>query len=196
MATVLDFEIVGKSHRATGIHLYPGDQVAEWRAALATAQQQFGGVSLGVGLLGSPGWVLAGAAAMGAIESVLSSKSAKEGVQTLALANRLLESLRLSGETYLFDDVSGLDNPSPSLWRAEGDSYTNIDMTKVPMLDVGRLLKTHNKTRSDIIAGKLRVRASMPFIGLDEDFIRLRLDDGRITNIRWSMVDTFRFSEA
>jgi hypothetical protein len=196
MATILELNVVGKSLRATGIHLYPGDEVAEWRAAMTTAQQQLAGVSSGVGFFGSPGWVIAGAVATAAIEGALSSKSAKEGVHSLARANKLLENLRLSGETYLFGKVSGLDNPSPTAWRAQGDGYAAIDMSKVPMLDVGRILEAHGKTKADIQGGRLEVPANVAFVSLDEDFIRLRLEEGSFMNVRWSLVDTFRFVEA
>lgn len=108
--------IGGREVRARGLTLYPGPEVAEWRAMLAQAQQELGGSSSSIGLFGSPGWVLGGAMVLGALESVLNSAKAQEGVRTLGRANEALKHLRERGETFPFNQLRNLSTPNPSAW--------------------------------------------------------------------------------
>lgn len=196
MGLILDMSIAGREVRARGLRLYPGPEVAEWRATLAQAQQELGGTSSGIGLIGSPGWVIGGAMVLGALENALSSAKAKEGVRTLGRANEALKALRDNGKVFEIEQLRNLATPNPSAWVGDGDGYTMIDLNKVAFLDRGGIIKAHGKTKADVIGGKLRVASDVLYVGLDEDFHRFQLEDGSPLNVRWSSVDSFQIAES
>lgn len=195
MSRILVMSIGGREVRARGLTLYPGPEVAEWRATLAQAQQELGGSSSGIGLFGSPGWVIGGAMVLGALENALNSAKAKEGVRTLGRANEALKGLRERGETFSIDQLRNLSTPNPSAWVGDGEGTKSIDLNKVAFLDRAAVAKSHGKTKADAVNGILRVDADVLYVGLDEDFVLFELEDGCPLHIRWSSVDSFRFDE-
>ena len=195
MARIIIMTLAGKEVRAMGLRLYPGPEVAVWRAMLAQAQQELGGTSSGIGLIGSPGWVIGGAMVLGALENALSSAKAKEGVRTLGRANKALKALRDNGEVFAIDQLRNLDTPNPSAWVGDGDGYKTIDLNKFAFFDRAGVIKTHGKTKADVIGGKLRVESDVLYVGLDEDFHSFQLENGSSLNVRWSSVDSFYIVE-
>jgi len=196
MARILILSVAGREIKVQKLRLYPGPEVAGWRALLTQAQQNLGGVSSGIGLLGSPGWVIGGAMVLGALESVLSSGAAKEGVRRLGEANEALKSLRYDGHFFAFDDLRNLSIPNPAAWVGDRAGSKTIDLNKVAFLDRGGLIRSHNKTKADVAGGMLRVDADILYVGLDEDFFTFHLLDGSEVDIRWSSVDHYRFDES
>ena len=66
--------------------LYDVDKVAEINSLKAQASNELKGFSTGIGFWGSPDWVVGGALALGAVESMISNAKQKTGLRLLRLA--------------------------------------------------------------------------------------------------------------
>lgn len=129
---------------ATAVRLYPTHLVAEWRQMLASAQDQLGGVSSGLGFYGNPGWVIGASLALGVLEGIASSTKAQEGRRTLQLAGRAFEGVRRSGRMFPIGKLTNLDLPQPPAWEAssEGESFAVLGDDFVGLQDAaGHLIQ-------------------------------------------------------
>lgn len=192
----IEITVGGGSKLVTGIQLYPAVAVARWRGFMATAQQQLGGVSTGLGFWGSPGWAIGGAVVLGLVESALSSAKAKEGIQTLETANKLLADIRRKAQIFDLDDVENVAVPSPAGWVAEGDGFKRVAMNSVPMLSRSAFLRENGLSTADVVNGTVKVPARVKFVDLGEEFVSLRIDEEDAPiNVRWAAVETFQLSQ-
>ena len=66
--------------------LYDVNKVAEINSLKAQAGEKLQGFTTGLGFWGSPGWVIGGALALGAVEGIISNAKQKTGLQLLTLA--------------------------------------------------------------------------------------------------------------
>jgi hypothetical protein len=159
---------------------------------MALAQQQLGGVSTGIGFLGSPGWAIGGALALGFLENALSSAKAKEGLQTLERANSALEAVRTASRIFDISDVPNIHIPVPAAWYASGEGTKKVEMSKVSMFDRGKFLRDHGLSKADVVGGIAEVASSIQFVGLGEEFLTFIMREGERVQVRWASVDTFR----
>ncbi|MDF2115513.1 hypothetical protein PY365_08030 [Roseiarcaceae bacterium H3SJ34-1] len=98
--------------------LYPIDRVQELGALYAKATNLTGGVSTGIGFLGSPSWVIGGALAMSLLEGVLSASARKQAVDVLAEAEAKRTSLLAAARAFSPSQISGVHVPDPARWIA------------------------------------------------------------------------------
>lgn len=116
---MLQVETAHSNLQVSDIKMFHAKAVAQWRGLMAAAQEKLGGVQTGLGFIGSPGWVATGALVLGALESALSSASAKAGVKLLGEANGLLDEIHHRGVFIPVADITGIDRPQPETWRAK-----------------------------------------------------------------------------
>jgi hypothetical protein len=102
------------------VKLYDETLVREVALLRSRAAASLGGVSTGVGFLGSPGWALGGAAALGVLEGLLSSGMRKQGLKLLQEAQD--KSVRLVEGGLFFDTTQliGTEHPYPEAWSVIG----------------------------------------------------------------------------
>ena len=112
----------------TSLWLYPASGVAEWRQILATAHQQLGGVSSGLGFFGSPEWVFGAAAAAAVLEGIASSVKVQDGKRSLRTAETKFQDLRRSRRLFPVGKVLNLDLPQPAAWvsKHEGEEFGSL----------------------------------------------------------------------
>jgi hypothetical protein len=102
----------GQSLKLRRVMLYNEEDVTEIATLRAQAMKSLGGVSTGIGFIGSPEWVLGGAAALGILEGLLSGAVKKQGVEALQKAKQKTEELAKAG--VLFEASELLECPHPS----------------------------------------------------------------------------------
>jgi hypothetical protein len=70
----------GQTLKVGAIELYPAEQLAKIAGIRAQAAQKLGGVSTGLGFIGSPEWVIGASALLGVLEAALSDSSKKQAL--------------------------------------------------------------------------------------------------------------------
>lgn len=69
----------GQILKIKGVMLYPSEELGRIATIRAEAAQKLGGVSSGVGFIGSPGWAIGAGAALGLLENIASGVAKKKG---------------------------------------------------------------------------------------------------------------------
>lgn len=118
MTAVLEIETTTRVLPVIEIKMYHARAVAKWRGMMAAAQEKMGGVSSGIGFIGSPGWVVTGSLVLGALESAISNSNAKIGIKLLGEANVLLEEMHGRSVFIPVSSVVNIDRPQPEIWQA------------------------------------------------------------------------------
>jgi hypothetical protein len=160
----------GQTLKVHGIELYPAEELAKIAAVRAEAAQKLGGVSTGLGFIGSPGWVIGASAALGLFEASLSDISKKSAIRLLAQAEELSAAARSLGHLCQIESIKQIERPNPGSWAA------NAIVSK-RVMDKGFFGK---ETYRDI-------SVSIDFVHSGDDFLGVETDDG-LMNIRWSSV--------
>jgi hypothetical protein len=173
-----------------GIWLYPSNDIARWRAMLQEAQIKMGGVSTGLGFWGSPGWVVGGALVLGALETHLSNKQAKEGVEILQKAAKLLEDIRSAGQVFQVGKIQNGNLPLPELWQARAVGETRHDLRAMGFIERGKFIAQHKLTKQQLSTGVVAIQNTQIYSLLGEDFIGAVAND-RPFSFRWSAVSYF-----
>ncbi len=139
----------GQLLKLRGITLYPVEMVSEITKLREIALSKIGGVSSGIGFLGSPGWAIGAGAALGLIEGALSSSARKKGFQMLLEADQKHLSLRRTGRVFPFGRVINRDQPNPNLWRVEDDgakSWSGLKKVEAFVHDGGEFFTADTET--------------------------------------------------
>jgi hypothetical protein len=93
----------------------------------ANALKNHGGISTGVGFIGSPEWALGGAAALGLVEGLLSSGGMKkQGLEMLQQVKIRSEKLARKGKLIEVHQIQSLEVPDPLAWSAIDVSIRTI----------------------------------------------------------------------
>lgn len=124
----IEILIGGSWEGADAIYLYPEPLVTEWRAQLTRARSLLDGSGVGVGFVGSPGWVFGMAAAAGAIEALVSSAKAADYRALIRQASATYEDLRRASVAVAVSEIEGLDIADPSAWRSTGGPEPMVAM--------------------------------------------------------------------
>ncbi|WP_426433855.1 hypothetical protein [Bradyrhizobium genosp. P] len=103
----------GQMLKVHGIRLYPADELAKIAAMRAEAAKGLGGVSTGLGFIGSPEWVFGASAVLGFLESALSETSKKTAIRLLAQADVLKASTISRGQLFRISEIDRIDQPAP-----------------------------------------------------------------------------------
>jgi hypothetical protein len=85
---------------------------------VAQADNELQGFTTGLGFWGSPGWVIGGTLALGAVESMISNAKQKTGLRLLNLAAEKFNQLPNSSVFVSFDRIGNLQTPDPLHWWA------------------------------------------------------------------------------
>jgi hypothetical protein len=160
----------GQTLKVHGIELYPADELAKIAALRAEAAQKLGGVSSGLGFIGSPGWVIGASAVLGLLEASLSDGSKKSALRLLAQAEELSGAARSLGHLCQIESIKGVERPNPGSWTARATVSKRV-------MDKGFFGK---ETYRDVSVSTVFVHSGDDFLGVETD--------GGLMNIRWSSV--------
>ena len=98
--------------------LFDVNKVAEINSLKAQAGNELQGFTTGLGFWGSPGWVIGGALALGAVESMISNAKQKTGLRLLKLAAEKFDQLPDNSVFVSVDRIRSLQAPNPQNWSA------------------------------------------------------------------------------
>lgn len=107
----------GASLCITKIKLFDAAALQRLATMRATAATQMGGVSTGLGAIGSLSWVLMASAAIGAVESAMSNAAAKQGAETFRNALTLERKIRQSASFFPVGMIDQIEHPFPGYWE-------------------------------------------------------------------------------
>lgn len=144
VAGALEIETPHRLIQVNEVKMFHTKAVAHWRALMASAQEKMGGVSSGIGFIGSPGWVLSGAVVLGAIEGALSSANAKAGMKIVSQAAEFMNEMRNRAVYVRISEIENVDIPNPDAWQARqgGISFSMLgeDFVAVRAMDGAELM--------------------------------------------------------
>jgi hypothetical protein len=181
----------GQALKMQQVMLYDRDEVVQIAAARAEAMKGLGGVSTGIGFIGSPEWAIGGAAALGLFEGLLSSAVQRKAAESLRMAEQRAEQLRTRGRYFDAVAIAGLDVADPFAWYAQEVSTRLVDVSEMGWEERGKLFRVHKLNSADVIDGKVSIPTRRRFIHDARDFLNVMSDIGPIS-IRWSYVVAFR----
>lgn len=115
---ILELETNTRVLPVADVRMYHAKAVAAWRGMMAAAQEKMGGVSTGIGFIGSPELVVTGALVLGALERAVSNANAKLGIKLLGEANAFLEEMHERSIFVPVSDIKCIDRPQPEMWQA------------------------------------------------------------------------------
>jgi hypothetical protein len=134
-------QIGGRQFEIAQVKMYHAKAIAHWRALIVGGSEKMQHVSTGLGLIGSPAWVIGGGVALGLLEASLTSKANKEGAALLAQAGQLLDEMRSRAKFFDVDYISGNNLPTPESWSAS-DGAIQFAVLGGEFLDI----MTHDQT--------------------------------------------------
>jgi hypothetical protein len=199
MPPPIEFGVVlltsGQLLKIHGVTLYPIEQVAEIVQMREMAATQMGGVSTGIGFLGSPGWAIGAGAALGILEGALSSAARKEGVRLLGEAERAYLRLLRNGRVFRFGQIINRDVASPNLWRVEEQGSRKIDFRTLSRQEKQTLYANHGLDKSHAVNGFVDVPQTQAFVHDGGEFFTAETETG-VMQIRWQNVVGFTSTAA
>lgn len=102
----------------TKVGLYPQSALQHLADLKRQATESLGGVSSGIGFIGSPGYVLSGALALGVFEGILSRSATKRGLKYLAEYQECRLSISRNPVFFPVKNVANFSMPIPGSWSA------------------------------------------------------------------------------
>ena len=121
------------------IMLYNERVVAAWNASRSKAIQLIGGVSTGLGSIGSLDWVIETSVAIAVIDGLLSAGARSEGQVELEKAVKLERTLRNHGRFCAVGMIHNATMPVPAMWRVP---QAGDDGNRAAYIDIGDDFKT------------------------------------------------------
>jgi hypothetical protein len=112
-------------YMVSDVMLYDEPSLRHAQSLQIRATQMLGGSSLGLGVIGSPAWVLGGALLLGGLQQLLDHSKAKEGVVQLQHAQKMTDIIRDKGELVPIEKIENIRYPIPGLWRATSKRKQN-----------------------------------------------------------------------
>jgi hypothetical protein len=161
----------GQTLRVRAVELYPAEQLAKIAGLRAQATQKMGGVSTGLGFIGSPGWVIGASAVLGVLEAALSESSKKQALPLLRQAEQLAAALHSQGQLCQIEIIRHIERPNPGSWTANAVVSKRVSEYSGFL---GKEIYREEKVTTDLVH-------------TGDDFLRVQTDDGLI-NVRWSSV--------
>lgn len=180
----------GQLLKILGVALYPVEGVAEVVRLREMGAAKMGGVSTGIGFLGSPAWAIGAGAALGLFQGALSSAARKEGAALLLDADQKHLTLLRSGRAFPFSQIVNRDQPNPNLWRAERRVRQSVDCQNMSRADRNLFLARHGKTKSDLVNGSVEIDNTEIYVHDGGEFFTAETETGRM-KIRWQHVVAF-----
>lgn len=180
----------GQLLKILGVALYPVEGVAEVVRLREMGAAKMGGVSTGIGFLGSPAWAVGAGAALSILQGALSSAARKEGAALLLDADQKHLTLLRSGRAFPFSQIVNRDQPNPNLWRAERRVRRSVDCQNMSRADRNLFLARHGKTKSDLVNGSVEIDNIEIYVHDGGEFFTAETETGRM-KIRWQHVVAF-----
>jgi hypothetical protein len=193
----------GREVAVSSVTLYPQHLLIQAIAMKTEALKKLGGVSSGLGLWGSPGWVIAGSLALGAIESALSKQSQNEGAGLVAEADQKFSDARRHGVAVSVEAISGVASPNVQEWRADSTHTRAVALRGLTPWQLEQLCAQCQVATNDVFSvsmlgnvrllrEELNVPEVIPYIHDGGEFIKVLSDRGE-EHIRWSDVSTYEY---
>jgi hypothetical protein len=177
----------GQILKVIGVMLYPTAALGQIANMRAEAAGKLGGVSSGIGFIGSPGWAIGAGAALGILQGITSGAAKKEGSRMLSAAEILAEQTLARGLLFRVEHIEKLDRPFPGVWSAKESADVQINLEPLARRQRADTLTQYRKTENDVVHGMLTVKTETPFSHNGDDFLTVDTEFGLI-NIRWSAV--------
>lgn len=177
------------------IMLFPEPEVQNVRSLKATAQEQLGGFSTGIGFLGSPTWVLGGIAALGALESVVSNSKVKKGLGLLKEAAEKEKQLATKGILFPIAPIVGIDSPRVAAWKATEVSEIQLDLQAMGFIERAKAIEQHGLSAKQARSGVATINAPIAYVHNDEEFVWLEVNR-RIRAVRWNFIETYELFDS
>jgi hypothetical protein len=182
----------GQTLRMRSVMLFEQQRLNEITLLRAEATQKMGGVSSGIGFIGSPEWVLGASAVTSLISGALSASARKQGLEMLNIASAKSLELLNSGVYFPITELINNHLPYPALWSAETVAPERVYVGGLARAAIADLLKQHNKTKEDIREYHLTIPIRRPHVHNGEEFVSMQTDIGPM-NVRWSSVIGYAF---
>lgn len=178
----------GQTLKIHGVTLYPTDSIAAISGLRSEAAAKMGGVSTGIGFLGSPTWAIGAGAVLGVLEGMASDAARKNGLRMFAEADRQTNALYAQGLLFRMRDVANSDRPLPGSWSSNAlvDDYESIAPLSRKQQEA--VLSQNRLTQADLVDGHLMpIKRQRLYSHNGDEFLAVDTDFGLI-NIRWSSV--------
>lgn len=189
-ASSIHVRVSGQTVVIDGVLFHSAAAVRRWQGLLAKAQPMLAGFSTGIGIWGSPGVALAGAAAIGFLEAAVTESRQKQGLQLLAEASQAHDRLRPRGTIVPVAQISGIETPDVSYWKAHDRVLSEADVRNMGMFDKLKLRNEWGATDEEIKSGFVRRETMQDLIVLPDSFVTC-LSGDRTIQIKWSTVDIY-----
>ncbi|RXH41313.1 hypothetical protein [Bradyrhizobium zhanjiangense] len=176
--------------KVAGVLLYPAGSLAEIATIRAQAAEKLGGVSTGIGFIGSPGWAIGAGAALGLLEGAMTSAARKDAVLLLQRAREMEQSVLAAGLLFRVGEINGIARPTPAGWTATVYVDDRVYLKPLDRRQRAQLLSKHRKTEADVIDHTIVLSKSVMFASNGDDFLTVDTDIG-VMDVRWSSVVSY-----
>lgn len=182
--------VSGHMLKIAGVMLYPLDALMQIASIRAEAAGKMGGVSTGIGFVGSPGWAIGAGAALGLLEGAMSNAARKEAVTMLKHAAQMEQTVLDQGLLFRVGEIAGIKRPIPAAWTATTRVEYSAPIQHMGQRQRREFLVSNNRTESDVANGAVKLSRPIGFAHTGEDFLTVDTDIG-LLDIRWSSVVTY-----
>jgi hypothetical protein len=176
--------------KIAGVTLYPAEDLARVASLRVEAAAKLGGVSTGIGFIGSPGWALGASAALGLLEGAMSNAARREGFTILSKAEEMERETLTRGLFFRVGEISGIGRPSPAAWTAAAQTRRPAPLHHMGRRQRADFLAANGLTESDVSNGSILIPQTSPFAHDGDDFLTIDTDIG-VMAIRWSSVVSY-----
>lgn len=180
----------GHMLKIAGVMLYPADALMQVASIRAEAASKMGGVSTGIGFVGSPGWTIGASAALGLLEGAMSNAARKEALTMLRHAAQMEQNILGQGLLFRVGEIAGIKRPTPSLWTATARLEHSVSIQHMGQRQKKEFLASNNRTETDVSNGAVTLSKLAEFAHNGDDFLTVDTDIG-LLDIRWSSVATY-----
>jgi hypothetical protein len=167
----------GQNLTIKSVTLYDERQVQEMVILISKAFENLGGPALGLGVMGSPEFVVGGAAAIGVVQGLLKSALRERGIAQLTELQEKVAALYEAGHTFPPAEIANIDRPDPMSWFAL-ERRLVPPTNQAPSKTFG--LQPAARNNQDL-------RYEVRYVDSSEDFITIGSDIG-LLRLRWSSV--------
>lgn len=181
----------GQEISVQDIMMFPREDVWDLLELRAKAQKELSGYSSGLGLIGSPSWVLGGSLAMGAVEAVLSGIKERNGINSLNECAKRYDALLRKGRWFSLDKVEGIDIPQPSLWHANEPQEKVIELGVLGWGKKSDIQSRYGLSNEEMKEDRVKVHEPLLYIPDGDEFIKFRDAAGEL-HVRWNTISATR----
>ena len=189
-ATKLKVCISGQSIEIESVTMHSTFAILRWQKLLAEAQQLMANFSTGIGFIGSPEFVFAGAAAMGMLESMVTNANHKRGLEILLEAHALHSRMSGRGVFVPVSKMAGVESPAPSNWSSRGLIESEMDVRGIEKWKIKELKERYGATDQELQTGFLIRTTEQDLSVMPDEFITC-ISSGRHVQLKWSSIEVY-----